>query len=384
MGVVGNCVRRKRAAAGLRQQELAARIGISRQSLSAVEAGASVPSAALALRLARALACKVEDLFWVDDAAAPIDAELAAPAANDTRVALASIDGRWVAHPLTDGGAGAFLTAADGVVTGGRRKTSGKTGGTARVVLLGDGGAGAAGEALVCAGCAPAFAILAARASRGPAGDRILWLERSSAAALDLLARGQLHVAGAHLYDEEAGEFNVPFVRRRLPGRSMLVYNLARWEAGLVVAAGNPRRIRGVRDLARPGLSLVHRQPGSAAEELLARLLRRDGLAPPRPARGARAVIASGHMEVGRLVALGVADAGIALPAVARAHGLDFVPLAEERFDLIVGRELADDARVVRLLETLGSRAFRREMESLGGHQARDAGKLVAETRPAA
>jgi molybdate-binding protein/DNA-binding XRE family transcriptional regulator len=378
MGVVGNCVRRKRAAAGLRQQELAARIGISRQSLSAVEAGASVPSAAMALRLARALACKVEDLFWVDDGQAPIEAELAAPAPSDTRVALASIDGRWVAHPLHDAGPSAFLTAADGVVTGRRGK-----GGKARVLPLGDGGA-AGGEALLCAGCAPAFAILAARASRGPSADRILWLERSSAAALDLLARGQLHVAGAHLYDEEAGEFNVPFVRRRLPGRSMLVYNLARWEAGLVVAAGNPRRIRGVRDLARPGLSLVHRQPGSAAEELLARLVRREGVAPPRPPRGARAVIASGHMEVGRLVALGVADAGIALPAVARAHGLDFVPLAEERFDLVVAHELADDARVVRLLETLGSRAFRREMESLGGHQARDAGKLVADTRPAA
>jgi putative molybdopterin biosynthesis protein len=89
-------------------------------------------------------------------------------------------------------------------------------------------------------------------------------------------------------------------------------------------------------------------------------------------------------MEVGRLVALGVGDAGIALPAVARAHGLDFVPLAEERFDLVVARERAGDARVQRLLETLGGRAFRREMESLGGHEARDAGKLVAETKPAA
>jgi molybdate-binding protein/transcriptional regulator with XRE-family HTH domain len=379
MSVLGNCVARKRAAAGLRQQELAVRVGLSRQSLSALEAGHSTPSGAVVLRLAQALGCNVEELFWIDDGRAAVRAELAAvdgaearqPAAG-TRVALASIAGRWVAHPLGAGALASFLAAADGVLSGRGRARDGE----ARVTLLDD--AAAARSTLVCAGCAPAFGILAARASRGAGTERVLWLERSSAAALELLARGQVHIAGAHLYDEEAREFNVPFVRRRLPGQPMLVYNLARWEAGLVVAAGNPRRIRGARDLSRPDVSLLRRQPGSAAEDLLARLLRREGAAPRRP--GARAVIASGHMEVGRLVALGVADTGIALPAVARAHGLDFVPLAEERFDLVVARELSGDARVVRLLDTLGSRNFRREMESLGGHAARDAGKLIADT----
>jgi molybdate-binding protein len=82
-------------------------------------------------------------------------------------------------------------------------------------------------------------------------------------------------------------------------------------------------------------------------------------------------------------VGLGVADAGIALAAVARANGLGFIPLAEERFDLVLPRELAGDPRVERLLDELASRPFRREMESLGGHIARDAGKLIAETGPA-
>jgi putative molybdopterin biosynthesis protein len=390
MAALRNCVGRRRGAAGLRQQDLAARVGISRQSLSMVEGGRSVPSAALALRLARALGCKVEDLFWADDVPTPVDAELAGddrdPAAarvrhiaaggrrGGARVTLASIDGRWVAHRLDPGSAAGFLTAADGILEGrGRSSAGGK-----RVVLLGD--EASARSTLLCAGCAPAFGILAARASRGAAGDRVLWLERSSTAALDLLAKGQVHVAGAHLYDEEAREFNVPFIERRLPDRSMLVFNLARWEAGLVVAAGNPRRIRGVRDLSRPGISFVRRQDGAAAQELVERLLRREGLKPAAVAR--HGLVAGGHAEVARLVALGAADAGIALATVARAHGLDFVPLAEERFDLIVGKEQASDPRIVRLLETLGSRTFRREMESLGGHVARDAGKLIAETSP--
>lgn len=374
MGTFGNCVGKQRAAAGLRQQELASRVGISRQSLSQLEAGRSVPSTAIALRLARALGCRVEDLFWVDTGRAPIAVEMAEDttrSSDDARVVLASIDGRWVAHRL---GAEeqSFVSAADGLVSG-RPK-----GGTVRVTPLDE--TRGARDTLLCAGCAPAFAILAARANAHRAGERVVWLERSSGAALDLLARGQIHVAGAHLYDEDARDFNVPFVERRLPGRPMLVFNLARWEAGLVIARGNPRRLRGVRDLARPGVSFVRRQPGAAAQDLVERLLRGEGLHAAAVSRAR--LVAHGHMEVARLVAAGAADAGIALPAVARAHGLDFIPLAEERFDVIVAKDLAHDERIVRLLDTLTGRGFRREIESMGGHIVRETGRLIADTSP--
>jgi len=399
MGVLKNRVARQRGDAGLRQLDLASRVGVTRQSLSVLEAGRSVPSAALALRLARELGCKVEQLFWVDDRRAPLSVELAVedldvgsvaspgdgrprvarkkrpgapPPAGGARVVLASVDGRWVAHRLATDDSSSFQVAADGVVSARVPTASG----AARVELLGD--ARAARDTLLCAGCAPAFGILAARASAARASERVLWIERSSGAALDLLARGQVHVAGAHLYDEEANEFNVPFVQRRWPGRSMLVFNLARWESGLVVGPGNPRRIRGVRDLVRPDVSFVRRQAGAGAQGLIERLLRRDGLPAAAAARGR--LTARGHMEVARWVALGVVDAGVSLPGMARAHGLDFIPLAEERFDLVLSRELSTDARVVRLLETLGGRAFRREMEAMGGHATRNAGQLIADT----
>ena len=243
MAALGNCVGRRRAAAGLRQHDLAARVGVSRQSLSTLEAGHSVPSAALALRLAHELGCRVEDSFFlIDERHAPIRVELAgdetAPrdqhrpsrtrrvAPAEARVVLASIDGRWVAHRLAASDPGALATAADGAITGR----------AARVTPFAD--IERARDTLLCAGCAPAGGILAARTSAARTGDRVVWLDRSSGAALDLLARGQVHVAGAHLYDEDANEFNVPFVQRRLPGRLMLVFNLARWQAGLVVAPG--------------------------------------------------------------------------------------------------------------------------------------------------
>jgi molybdate-binding protein/DNA-binding XRE family transcriptional regulator len=383
MKTFGNCVGQKRGAAGLRQQELAARVGVSRQRLSMLESGRGVPSAALALRLAQALGCKVEDLFWIEGEQKSVVVEMVTdppgpttkgsrPAPGTSRVALASIDGRWVAHRLSSPDASSYATPAGGLL----KESTRAAGDVGRVVLLGDEASSRA--TLLCAGCAPAFGVLAARSSAGRAGDRVLWLDRSSTVALDLLARGQVHVAGAHLYDEQAGEFNVPFVERQLAGRAMLVFNLARWDAGLVVAPGNPRRIRGVRDLARKDVTFIQRQPGSAAQQLIERLLREEGLPSSLAAR--EPLMASGHGEVARLVALGVADAGLAIAAVARPMGLDFIPLTEERFDLVLPKQLAEDGRVARLLETLSSRMFRREMESLGGHVVRDAGKLIADT----
>jgi molybdate-binding protein len=158
----------------------------------------------------------------------------------------------------------------------------------------------------------------------------------------------------------------------------MLIFNLARWQAGLVIAPGNPRRIRGVRDLARADVRFAPRPPGAAAQDLVERLLRREGLhaAAPLPAP----MVARGHMDVARLVALGLADAGVSLPEAARAHGLPFIPLAEERFDLIVAKEHAGDARIIRLLDLLSARSFRREIETLGGHVTRDSGRLMADT----
>ncbi len=286
-------------------------------------------------------------------------------APDDARVVLSSIDGRWVAHRLTAGDPGTLVTPADGALSRGGRVTPFADLDGARDTLL-------------CAGCAPAGGILAARASAARTGGRVVWLDRSSGAALELLARGQVHVAGAHLYDEDAREVNVPVVQRRLPGRSMLIFNLARWQAGLVVAPGNPRRVRGVGDLtARAGIRFVSRPRGAAAQDLIERLLRRERV---QAAPAATPLVARGHMDVARLVALGLADAGVALPEAARAHGLDFIPLAEERFDLILAKEHDGDARIVRLLDLLSARSFRREMETLGGYVTRDAGRLIADT----
>jgi molybdate-binding protein len=161
-------------------------------------------------------------------------------------------------------------------------------------------------------------------------------------------------------------------------GRPMEVVNLVRWEAGLLVAPGNPLHIRKIADLARPGVSLVRRRSTAAAGQLLSRCLARAGVSPED--LRFKGPIAEGHGDVARLVSLGIADAGMAIASSARAFGLDFVPLASERFDLVIPSELMEEARVVRLLDTLSSRGFRRDVEGLGGNIARSSGTRIART----
>ena len=125
---------------------------------------------------------------------------------------------------------------------------------------------------------------------------------------------------------------NAPFVRHLLPEGGWVLVNVAWRENGLIVAHGNPRRIRGVRDLARRGMRIVNRQRDAGTRVLLMRELRRAGI-DPASVRGFERCVAT-HGAVADTIALGLADAGPGLRAAAAARGLDFVPLAPERYDI--------------------------------------------------
>jgi molybdate-binding protein len=178
------------------------------------------------------------------------------------------------------------------------------------------------------------------------------------------------------LVDSKTGEANLPDVRRLGSHRSLVVITLACWEAGLVTQSGNPKAISKVAQLARNGLRFAGREPGSGARRLLDHELARAGL-PAELARGA-SLQASGHMEVAHAISLGAADAGIATRDAALAFGLGFVPLAQERYDLVVARDELADPRLVRLFEVMTSAPFRRELGALG-YDVGQCGERVAE-----
>ncbi len=357
-----NQLRQLRLARGLEQKELGRLAGVSRQTVSSIESGRSDPSTAVALALASALERTVEELFALEPApglrvrpALPLQA-----ARGSRRVVLASIGGDWISHALP---AGALSTSADGLLQPRSRRAL-----PLRPLesLRGT---------VVVAGCDPALALLAAHLAEGRAGVRLVWLQAASSAALSAVARGEAHLAGAHLYDEPSREFNVPFVRALLPGREALVVNLARWREGLAVARSNPRGIRGVQDLGRKSLRVATREPGAGARRLLDRLLAKHGVG------AVHATVLGSHAEVAQAVALGAVDAGVTTESAALAAELRFLPLAEERSDLVVPLEFAREPRGARLLETLASAAFRRDLGAIAAYESRQCGEVLADVR---
>jgi putative molybdopterin biosynthesis protein len=367
---VRNQLRAVRTRLGLSQQELAQAAGVTRQTVGGIEAGLYAPSAGVALRLARALGCRVEDLFWLD-ADVPVISSHAAGGVSlelGARVAVARIGGRWVAHGLV--GEDAFRTEmipCDGRVAG--------AGPEPRVELLDE--RDTLARSVVLAGCTPVLSLWARAAERWYPGLRVRWIFANSMDALGSLARGEVHAAGVHLQDPRTGEDNAPFVAQALPDRPVALVNLGVWEEGLVVAPGNPKRLRCGAELARPDVTLVNREEGSGSRMLLEATLRAEGV-PAEAVSGFERVV-RGHHEVARAVAAGAADAGVTSACVAAAYGLGFVPLREARYDLAIPKEYLDEEPVRQLLGTLDHRWVRTQLRVAGGYDTARSGEVVAE-----
>jgi molybdate-binding protein/DNA-binding transcriptional regulator YhcF (GntR family) len=189
------------------------------------------------------------------------------------------------------------------------------------------------------------------------------------------LWHGDANLAGAHLLDEETGEYNLPILRRLFAGQPLCVVTLAERQQGFLVPAGNPLRLQAWRDLARPGLRFANRQPGSGTRTLLEFHLRRECIE-PREDAGWQAVFST-HLAVAAAVASGDADVGLGLLAAARAYGLDFVPLARERYDLVMRTVDRERPPLRNLLDLTSSAEFRAVVAELGGYDTSRTGEEV-------
>ncbi|OQW34063.1 MAG: hypothetical protein A4E19_18805 [Nitrospira sp. SG-bin1] len=368
-----------RIARGLSQSDLAARTGMTRQAVSAIESNLYLPSTAVALQLAAVLECRVEDLFSLAPTEDIIEGELIGhlpPAEMRTqpiRVKVSMVGKRTVVRPVTDLGEQlSFAIPADGYVT----ETDGKPAGSpVRVTLSRD--RDAIEQEISVAGCDPAIFLLGEHLRRQKDHTTVVGWTMGSMAALQTLQRGEVHIAGMHLFDPVTGESNLPFLKRSLKGSGYEVVTFATWEEGFLVRRGNPLSIRTAADLAEPMVTLMNREEGSGARLLLDQRLRTSGIEPAQVRGYDR--IASTHFDVARAIAQRQAEAGIGIRSAAQLFDLDFVPLQAARYDLVVPKSyLKSHPTLTHLFETLASRPFRNEIAALGGYDTGETGKVQA------
>ncbi|MGN7456372.1 substrate-binding domain-containing protein [Paenibacillus pasadenensis] len=217
---------------------------------------------------------------------------------------------------------------------------------------------------VVLTGQDPGMDLLAAYLSR--AGFRPLRSHKGSLDSLIDLYQGASDVVSTHLWDGDTDTYNLPYIRRLLVGAPLIVVNLLVRPAGLYVAQGNPLGLTGWGDLGRKGLRIVNRERGAGARVLLDEQLRLHGLAADGIAGYDRCV--NSHLEIAAAVASGEADAGVGMAKAAElVGGLDFLPLIQERYDLVVLRTKANERLLAELRRVLELPAFRKELGAITG-----------------
>jgi molybdate-binding protein len=194
----------------------------------------------------------------------------------------------------------------------------------------------------------------------------LLVLPVGSLDGLIALRQGVAHLTSCHLLDIDSGEYNLPYVRHLFPERPMKLITLAHREQGLMLAPGNPRHIQGIADLGRGDVSFINRNAGSGTRLWLEKQLGRLGISGEQ-IQGYN-LVANTHTAVAKAVAEGRADTALGLAAAAHQYSLNFIPLFQERFDLVIPAESLGEPGPRRLMEALHGGEFRHLTETLGGY----------------
>lgn len=191
--------------------------------------------------------------------------------------------------------------------------------------------------------------------------------------------RGESDLVSTHLLDGDTGEYNLPYIRKILTGWSYVVVNLLSRPAGFYVPRGNPRKLNSWTDLNQPGLRIANREKGSGARVLLDEQLRLHGIS----AAGLLGydIEETSHMGVAAKVSSGEADVGVGIEKAARLVGqVDFIPLVQERYDLVMLRKQGNEAWIESVLHILRSPEFRQELRAFEGYDVSRTGEVLFET----
>lgn len=293
------------------------------------------------------------------------------------RVKVGNVGGRYVASPLARGaGAIMSLVRADGYIEIPRSSQGILESSEVAVNLLRN--IQEIDNAIVAIGSHDlALDLLGSFLAMEYPGVNLSSTHVGSMGGIMAMRRGEAHIAGVHLLDEETGEYNVPYVKRYLDPKDYALVNLVYREQGLIVAPGNPKGIQGISDLIRPGVSFVNRQRGAGTRILLDLELKKLGIEPEMISGYEHEEYT--HMGVAASVANNVADAGLGIRSAARALGLGFVPLAWERYDLLMTREFLHSSSMEKLFSIMSSQEFKDKVSSLSGYDVSHSGEVMWE-----
>jgi molybdate-binding protein/DNA-binding transcriptional regulator YhcF (GntR family) len=188
------------------------------------------------------------------------------------------------------------------------------------------------------------------------------------------IANNEADVAGAHLWDDKTDSYNVPFIQKHIPGVNIALITLAHRRIGLIVQSGNPKSINNLRDLTKPGVKFVNRQPGSGTRVWLDAMLKKEGIMPV--SINGYYQEKSTHSDVAAEVANHNVDVGIGLEAAARAYGLDFIFLTRERYDMIMRYEEFETGETTLLLKWLKGKESKSLFDRLKGYESDESGEV--------
>lgn len=217
--------------------------------------------------------------------------------------------------------------------------------------------------------------VLADRIRDGKSSLTLSSSHVGSMGGLMAIKKGVCHVAGSHLLDTEDGSYNVSYVKKYLSGIPVKLVNLVLRDQGLIVAKGNPKKIKGIEDLGRDDLAFINRQGGSGTRILLDYRLQQLGIDPAGLAGYGNEEFT--HMAVAVAVLSGTVDAGLGIYAAANALNLDFIPIVTEQYDLVIPEKYFDTQNIQVMLGTIRSDEFKKRVEALGGYSTEKTGEVM-------
>jgi len=221
--------------------------------------------------------------------------------------------------------------------------------------------------------------IMARHLERSYKGFHVLRSYEGSYNGLFELYQGKVQAATAHLWDGDTGEYNIPYVKRMVPGVPTVIVHLAKRMQGFYIAKGNLKNIKGWKDFNRSDITIINREKGSGTRVLLDEHLRKLGISSSN-IKGYDKECFS-HLGIASAVSRGEADIGIGNEkSYLQVKDIDFIPIQWERYELIIKKEDLNKSNYQAVLHVINSEEFKMELEGIGGYDLTDLGKIVGET----